>query len=347
MSRLSFYRVGRATVVAVFLLIAVGAIVRSLGAGMGCPDWPKCFGAWLPPSSESELPSDYAEQFVESRRLKNERMYGVMEGLGLSTLMTEEGFDQYSETKFNFTKAWVEYGNRLVGVVVGLLIAATLLTSFRLRKESWRPFWASLTAFILVVFQGWLGSLVVSTNLLPGMITVHMVVALVIVCLLIYAVQPIKPKEPALTLPLGLRWVLLLGIALMLVQIILGTQVREQVDRFAAQYNHQGRGGWVDQLGLPFYIHRSFSILVLLVNGWFLYQLRPLVKDHPGIAKWAKLLAVGLLVTILLGVILSYLGLPRFVQPLHLLLAAVLLGVQWQLWLTLRPRRGRTAPQTR
>ena len=73
-----------------YILIFVGGMVRVAGAGMGCPDWPKCFGRWIPPTSLDQLP------------------------------------DHIDPAKFNIVLAWIEYGNRLFGALVGLSIAITL-----------------------------------------------------------------------------------------------------------------------------------------------------------------------------------------------------------------------------
>ena len=75
--------------VATYIVIFAGGLVRVSGAGLGCPDWPKCFGGWVPPLTASQLPP---------------------------------GFD--SQT-FNFTLAWIEYVNRLMGVLLGMLIVLT------------------------------------------------------------------------------------------------------------------------------------------------------------------------------------------------------------------------------
>ncbi|WP_205503034.1 COX15/CtaA family protein [Rufibacter psychrotolerans] len=332
-----FRRVAVLTIAAVYFLILVGGIVRSTGSGMGCPDWPKCFGSWVPPTSLEQLPSDYLEVYKEQRIQKNERVGKVLERLGF-TKVAQEIFahpSQYIETEFNATKTWIEYVNRLVGVVIGIFIFFTVLFSVPFFKTDPKVFWGAVISFLVVVFQGWLGSLVVSTNLLPEMVTLHMALALVLLAFLIYIAVRVERHALFATLANKVSWLSpLLVIALLLTffQVIIGTQVREQVDIIASNLNNQGRESWIAQLGSSFYVHRSLSIAVVLLNVWLFALVRKTRNPKLSGMALAMLFVIG--AEILLGIILSYFALPAFAQPLHLLLGTLLFGVQFLLLIT-------------
>ncbi|WP_373512389.1 heme A synthase [Persicitalea sp.] len=307
-----FRRLTLVTVVTVYLLIIAGGVVRSTGAGMGCPDWPKCFGSWVPPTEVSQLPSNYQE--IYGAKLKG-------------------------EVEFNAVKTWIEYVNRLLGAFTGVLIFAVLLASIPyLRSGKSKLFYSSLAAFILVGFQGWLGSKVVSTELHPLVVTLHMIVAIIIVFVLLY----ILAQSYTDSLSAGrvqeekkIKYLVLGVIALSFVQIIIGTQVREAIDLVVARMGYAARSQWIDELGLTFYIHRSFSIAVLGANVLLFYWTNKVVSPFSplySLARWT-LVVVGL--EIVAGIVLAYLGVPAFVQPIHLTLAVILAGVQYMMWLSL------------
>ena len=182
----SFRRLTRSTLVAVYILILVGGVVRSTGSGMGCPDWPKCFGRWIPPSSVSELPSNYKEVYAAYRQKKNIRFAKYLSTFGMKETGERILNDPnvLHENDFNPTKTWIEYINRVIGVIIGFLIFAVLLVSWKFRKTQANITIIAAIAFLLVGIQGWIGSFVVSTNLTPWTITVHMFLALVIVAVI-------------------------------------------------------------------------------------------------------------------------------------------------------------------
>ena len=317
----------------VYFLILVGGIVRSTGAGMGCPDWPRCFGQWVPPTSESELPDDYKTEFVKSRLEKNERFAGYLSFLGFDDLAEEIITSKLigQETSFNVTKTWTEYLNRLVGALVGLFILGTLFFSIPLLKsKSYKPLIISTISVVLVGLQGWIGSVVVSTNLTPWMITIHMLIALIIVALL--SIQSFTIFADAKKIPFknesNLKLVLAIGIILTLVQIVMGTQVREAINEIA--YNTD-RENWIAKLGNEFYVHRSFSWLLLVAQLIAIYFLR----KNPGQSNKLTQIAVAILLVsiseMFVGGIMAWFGVPAFAQPIHLLNGTLIFGMQFYL----------------
>jgi cytochrome c oxidase assembly protein subunit 15 len=329
------------TIAAVYLLILVGGIVRSTGSGMGCPDWPKCFGSWVPPTSADQLPSGYKEVYTEKRISKNERLASLFEMFGAGEIAYQLRHDEaiLQEAEFNVVKTWIEYANRLVGVVIGLLIMATLALSYKLRKRKSGVFYASQAAFVLVVFQGWLGSVVVSTNLLPWMVTVHMLPALAIVALLIYAAfraWPQKQNTLSQRRKEQLNWLLIVLMGLSIVQIVIGTQVRETVDEVALANNYSNRENWVDELGFFFYVHRSYSIILLGLHLLLFYLVRKFAAAYSGFNSWSGFLLIVVGIEIATGAVMAYFAIPAILQPMHLLFGTVLFGIQFYLFLLVR-----------
>jgi len=300
------------TVATIFALIIVGGIVRATGAGMGCPDWPTCFGQWVPPTHESQLPANYQQIYADRG---------------------------YADTEFNVRKTWTEYLNRLLGVFTGFAILLTLLFSFPFKRTEPRIFWLSAAGFVLVGVQGWLGSRVVASNLMVGMITIHMLLAQVIVGIVIAAlVRSGRDSYKAIRLdsmPPAFYPLMLLAMAAGLIQLVMGTQVREAVDLVARSYDHENRHLWIDNLPLVFGMHKYYSVLLVALNGWLAYT----VLTHSNSVLLRRLsvtLVVCLLGTIAIGMSMDRLNVPIFSQPVHLLLASLIFGTQLALLLVVQ-----------
>jgi heme a synthase len=338
--RLSFI-----TLWAVYFLILVGGIVRSTGSGMGCPDWPKCFGQWVPPTELSQLPEDYKDQYSSMRQEKNIRFAKYLSALGMKDLGDRILADVsiLEEADFNPVKTWTEYINRLIGVLIGLLIIGVFLSSFPTLRYSRRYFLLSLVILVLVLFQGWIGSIVVSTNLLPWMVTLHMFLALLLVALLIYLAFEaggVRIPSPSIENLGRMKLVLVACMSTMLVQIALGTQVREALNMVAASLQYQGRSGWIEMLGVNFLVHRSFSILILALHIALVYQLWK--HRHVGpFVRWAQALMAIVVMTIVSGAVMAYFSIPAAAQPVHLVLATLSFGIQYLLWLVLTSKKAR------
>jgi len=334
-----YQKVAILTVFATLFLILVGGLVRATGAGMGCPDWPKCFGQFIPPTDVSQLPENYKEVFVEQRIEKNKKIVNYLNTLGFTELAEtiENDPNVRKEEEFNAIKTWTEYINRLVGAVIGLLVLITFITSFRYWKTDKSIPIASGLAVVLTLFQAWLGSIVVSTNLLPGTISIHMVFAMIIVSVLLFGAY--RATSDLFTIQIDesvrkkLYWVSILLLIVTLAQMILGTQVREAIDAVKLT-TEVSRDGWLEQSGRIFEIHRSFSWLVLIVGIWMLSILwRGGIKGkiyQLGLINWGLILF-----QIVVGIGLQYLDIAPALQVLHLVGVAVMICTQFLMILIL------------
>lgn len=329
-----YYRLCLSTLVAVYFLIAVGGVVRTTGSGMGCPDWPKCFGQWVPPTTISQLPVDYKDQYASLRDKKNQKFAKYLSALGMNEMadMILNDKSILVEADFNPQKTWIEYLNRLVGVVIGLLIVALFIRSIPLLKISPFIFWLSLATVLAVIIQGWFGSIVVSTNLTSWTITIHMILALVIVAMLILLMHK-SSQNTMLSVPLQVKFLLGICMFLILTQVLLGTEVRAAIDRVAGA--NEGRENWISLIWNDFVVHRSFSWIVLIVHIIFILRL----KKTTGYNTLSLSLILLILLTILTGAGMGYFSVPAFLQPIHLVLATLTFGLQFLLFLRLNTRQ--------
>lgn len=293
--------------ITVYILILIGGIVRSTGSGLGCPDWPTCFGKIVPPTDISQLPADYKIQFA----IKGKEI-----------------------ADFNVVKTWTEYLNRLFGMLTGFFILILSVLAFSYRKSDKRIFWLAQLNLIAVIFQGWLGAVVVSTHLKPMIITLHMVMAIVIVFILLQKKKYLLEEE-VVTKTLSqsdytlLRRLSIIVMVLTMIQVVLGTQVREAVDHVAKGLLEGEREAWLSTLGPVFYIHRSYSILLVLVQGFFSYKLFLMSRINPRLQFHNLGMIFSIILSLIAGISLVYFHFPRSMQPVHLVAAVMLMGFQY------------------
>ena len=277
------------------MLILAGAIVRSTGSGMGCPDWPKCFGRYIPPTQASELPFNYQEIYKE-------KLHG--------------------EVEFNPTKTWIEYLNRLLGALTGLLVLITAILSF---KEENRVRNFSIAALILVLGNAVLGKYVVDSFLLPGVVTAHMLLSIGVIFFLIKA---LNIQSGYVVKSLSARSWVGINLIIIFIQILLGTQVRENMDHVIAELGEGAKDNWISSLNIIYVVHRTFSWVVLLSHLilWNKLKETSFLTYRQGI--------LGLLsISFLTGILMAYFALPLGSQAVHLVISLVLVGWHMHTWI--------------
>lgn len=343
-----YRRVLKVSIIFLYLIIIAGAVVRMTGSGMGCPDWPQCFGYLIPPTEEAELLFKPNHTYQEGQVIILGKSLRVASSDFNSTETYSESnwttYDKHDYAAFNVWHTWIEYINRLVTALAGIPMLLMVIFAFWYWKgKPWLIF-GSFMVLPLMLFQAWLGKQVVDSNLLPIKITIHMIAALFILALLLWLwyrseskkeleePQPVqenlsneKHKYDAL-----FKKIVLLAVVLTLVQVAFGTQVRQYVDERVSQVGYAAKALWLDPPTVMFYVHRSFSVLVIVLNIYIYWRNSKLLLGHSRLLNWV-LIFIGLEVTT--GILMYYVDFPFGMQPLHLVIASLLFGAQFYVWL--------------
>ncbi|MBJ33996.1 MAG: heme A synthase [Flavobacteriaceae bacterium] len=318
----------RISLIVVYLVIAAGATVRMTGSGMGCPDWPKCFGYFIPPTDAAQLEWKPNTKYSEGNVIiNNERLLVAFASFTTNDQFNIDKWEPYTKhdyAVFDAKHTWIEFINRLLGAVSGLAIL--ILFGFSIKWIRKKPiiFIFSLLSLLGILFQAWLGKIVVESNLLPMKISLHMLMALLLVGFLL--VVRVASKSFGLSKKPSRKISILLysTFVLTLVQIALGIEVRQYIDAQVVRWGYDSPQYWLAAPELSFYIHRSSSILVLLANAWLFVSVvkEQLEKFFIRVILW---LIGG---EVALGIAMFYFDFPFATQPLHLVVATLLFGVQ-------------------
>lgn len=336
-----FVRVNRWAIFVLYIVILAGGIVRSTGSGMGCPDWPKCFNRFIPPTHESQLPPNYEKKYINERSEKNLRFANYLEFFGFREAALKIRSDKsiLQHEPFNATKTWTEYFNRLAGATAGVFLLLTAIFSFTYLRTKKRIVVLSILNLLLVYFQAWMGSVVVSTNLTPWVITVHMVLALIIVGISIYTYfQARILREKSILINTGSKGIKIFSAALVvltLVQVVVGTDVREQIDSIAVEFNGSNREAWIGRLDYFFEVHRELALVTIILNVLLFFFIRTRFAKSSVQSFMVNAVIVLLLIQIISGLVLAYMGFPAYMQTVHLIFGCITFGVQYYLTLLL------------
>ncbi|MBK1834475.1 COX15/CtaA family protein [Roseibacillus ishigakijimensis] len=315
-----FGRLVTGVLVFLLLLVFVGAIVRASGAGLGCPDWPKCWGQLIPPWKVEQV--DLSKINYERFEQKAERL-----GRDLDTVTPEHILES-----FNPVHTWTEFANRLVALPLGFLALAALVAAFYLPKDNRRKKLITLSALSLfiILLNAVMGAMVVYSGLKPGIISLHLALAMALIFILVYCRREVS-AQPSFVVGKKLApWVWAL-LALVLAEGIFGSQVRELTDVLARSHKGEARADWIWELeqSAIYLVHRSFSWLIVLLMGLVFWKARQL-----GVVELrAKVMAGLVLAMMVMGLILAQVGVYAWVQVLHVGVAGLMVTVlcDWSL----------------
>jgi cytochrome c oxidase assembly protein subunit 15 len=310
------------SLVLTFVVIVAGSIVRMTGSGMGCPDWPKCFGYLIPPTDAEVLFFREGHTYEAGQMIvRHDTLWVANNNFTTVSDFNRNDWHKYPKHDyafFNVIHTWVEYINRLATVVYGIPVFLLSLFSLLLliRERDVIIFTLAFLTDVMVGFEAWLGKLVVDGNLIENSITYHMIGSIGLVVLLSIMVFRLSKEDEVFQTKRAFRWAIWALAFLLFVQILMGTQVREQVDVVAKITAN--RASWIEMLPSIFYIHRSFSIVILILAAWLYFKGKESLRLVQ--FNWAMLV---LMLELLVGIVLAYLDMPAPMQPVHLLLGVL------------------------
>ena len=319
-----YIRFTRVILVFVFLVILAGSIVRATQSGMGCPDWPTCFGNMIPPTEYKQVIFQPGHHYNKGQFIiYNDSLKYAKEKFVSGNTYNPTDWQQYEKhnyAKFEVYQTWIEYINRLCTGALGFLLVAHVVWSFsRFYKTRKSIVWLSASLILLVVFEAWLGKVVVDTNLGLLEISAHLLPALIMAAIPVIIINKLQQKEKLQNA--RLKWLVMLAIAATLAQIIIGTGVRAEIDSIAKLLNYQNREAWVPQLTGIFDVHKILAgvlAVLCIIVFW-------MAITHTALQKNAVAVLVIILLSVATGLIMAALHIPAFIQPLHLLLSSILL----------------------
>ncbi len=250
----------------------------------------------------------------------------VAVGSDLQDCKCWEKYEKHDYANFNVQHTWMEYINRLIGALSGLPII--LLFSISLIEKKKKSIFISSGALFFVLLAAWLGKVVVDENLEPFMITIHVVVALMALAFLVCMMQYVSSKKSKISK--NIRTLILASLAISFLQLVLGTQVREQVDGLLE--HGVERSNLILELPSWWKIHRSaIWPLILLHLSWIvpIFKVMELRIYIRGVLAIIFTLAAT-------GFAFVKLGMPAVIQPLHILLAFSLVLLNLRIYLATR-----------
>ncbi|GAA4324870.1 COX15/CtaA family protein [Pigmentiphaga soli] len=312
-----------------FDLIMFGAFVRLTDSGLGCPDWPGCYGKASP--------------------------IGALHDIHAAVQAMPDG-------PVTLPKAWIEMVHRYVGTILGMLIILIVLMAWRHRRALGQSPWLATIILPAVSLQGAFGAWTVTHQLMPAVVTTHLLLGIGLLALMTWLSARQTPLPPIDPQARRYRAAAAIGLALLYVQLALGGWVSTNYAALACMDFPTCHGQWLpamdfrggysivrglgelpsgeiisqDALTAIHWTHRNFAFVVLVYLGWLGWKLR----RHAGLEGPARALLVMLAVQLATGLTNIFLQWPLVIAVLHNGGSAVLTMLCVTLLVRLRPTPG-------
>lgn len=324
------HRLAWAALISLIVLVIAGATVRVTGSGLGCPDWPTCWGCLIPPTSVDQID-------VGKLDLEKFKKHAARKGINPESITRETILDC-----FDPVHTWIEFTNRLASLPLGLATLLLAVFSFGAKRKRGWVIGLSIFCLLDVGANAIMGAIVVRSGLQPGIITLHMALAFLLIVVLVTIIWLSRPEADHRDFSLRRRNVLKLVsvvfFACLFGEGILGSQLREQTDELAIiAETEEGteREDWSEELGstLVYKIHRSFSWSLLITSGLLFFWME---RENIPSAPEPKMILAMVIAMMLMGIVLGHIAIFAVVQVLHVGMTAILLAVTWHWIMRLR-----------
>ncbi len=298
-----FYKASIITVILLYILVLVGGFVRITESGDDCPDWPKCYGSWIPPFSIDDIP----EEFNPTQ----DKVYG----------------------------SWIEYFNRLVGVVLGISMLYTFLKSFYVFKKDKFLFYGSFCSLLLIIIAGWFGGQIATSidgqNIIyQHSVSIHLYIAILTTISLVYTtnrgfIAMFPNLEDNTNYSPSSKIILLLIFIINLMLVFSGSYIRTFLDdNLLIHFPYFIRmEKYVHQTDLVKFIHPFLGFSMLTCSAILWNHIINLSKPSKTVKLIVKFILYAICTQILIGEGLRFNIIHESFRLYHLWLSSVILGL--------------------
>jgi heme a synthase len=313
-----------ATFILCFFVILAGGIVRTTQSGMGCPDFPTCFGSAIPPTTLNQIIFEPNTNYKKGQYMVySDSLWSAVQKFTSTSAFNRSDWKKdlrYGKVNLQTYQTWIEFVNRLLGVLLGIFAIIQVFLLFRKRQKEMNAFKLSVAFLVVVIITGLFGALVVKLNLQHYSVSVHLLFAIILTQIQLAVLLTVSKQIFKKTSGYKVRRILVLLLIVVFIQSAFGTAVRMYIDDVSKSLDYEQRETWLSASNLPFVflLHRSFSWFTfgaILYSAWA-------CRKVEAIKTYFIRLIVIVMASATSGIVLYYVDFPRLAQPLHLLLAS-------------------------